>query len=548
MPNIFNVSSQIFKNFYANKGITPKSFNISEVSEEFVYKELCKLDPRKSTGIDGIKPIFLKDGADVIKSAVTHVINLSIKNQVVPENLKYAIVKPLHKKNSRLEVGNYRPVSILCIVSKIMERAVYEQIMKHIKDNKLLYEYQSGFRQSYSTDTCLINLMDYIRNLKSNGKYVGMVLLDLQKAFDTVNHEILGNKLEAMGINFTEWIKSYLGGRQQIVIANETRSDPGTVTCGVPQGSILGPLLFLCYVNDMPISVRCKLLLYADDSALIVSGSDPQSIADKLSEELESCRKWLMDNKLSLHLGKTESILFGSKKKLRKVESFEVRCGEEIIKHVKSVKYLGVQIDDDLSGSSIVKETIKKANTRLKFLYRNRNMLNFECRKTLCSALIQCHFDYSCSSWYPGINKGLKDKLQTTQNKMIRFILNLDNRAHIGNKERVKAGFLNVTDRVKQLKLGHVFKIKSKTSPYYLSTNFQRLNENENRIVTRATANNFFKPRICNNTFAYSAISDWNDLPSNIKDIKGEKNFKDRLKKCILEEAEKKENNPFMYY
>merc|ERR1712055_717112 len=109
-----------------NKGITPKSFNISEVSEEVVYKELCKLDPTKSTGIDGIKPIFLKDGADVIKSAVTHVINLSIKPQVVPDELKSAIVKPLYKKNSRLEVGNYRPVSILCIVSKIMERAVYE--------------------------------------------------------------------------------------------------------------------------------------------------------------------------------------------------------------------------------------------------------------------------------------------------------------------------------------------------------------------------------------------------------------------------------------
>merc|ERR1712121_580770 len=280
----------------------------------------------------------------------------------------------------------------------------------------------------------------------------------------------------------------------------------------------------------MPISVRCKLLLYADDSALIVSGSDPQTIADILSEELESCKKWLTDNKLSLHLGKTESILFGSKKKLKNIESFEVRCGEVVIKHVKSVKYLGVQIDDDLSGSSIVKETIKKANTRLKFLYINKNMLSFECRKTLCSALIQCHFDYSCSSWYPGINKRLKDKLQTTQNKMIRFILNLDNRAHIGNKERVKAGFLSVTDRVKQLKLGHVFKIKNKTSPYYLSTNFQRLNEIENRPVTRGTANNFFRPRICTDTFTYSAIREWNKLPGKIKDIKSEKAFKDTLK------------------
>ena len=114
--------------------------------------------------------------------------------------------------------------------------------------------------------------MDYIRMLKSKGNYIGMVLLDLQKAFDTVDHEILCEKLEAMGINFTKWFKSYLGDRKQIVVANETSSESGIVSCGVPQGSILGPLLFLCYVNDMSISVKCKLLLYADDSALIVSG------------------------------------------------------------------------------------------------------------------------------------------------------------------------------------------------------------------------------------------------------------------------------------
>lgn len=143
-----------------------------------------------------------------------------------------------------------------------------------------------------------------------------MILLDLQKAFDTVDPEILCNKLEALGINLTKWFKSYLEGRQQMVIANETRSDPGIVSCGVPQGSILGPLLFLCSVNSMPISIKCKLLLYADDSAVLVSGSDPKTIADKLSEELESCRKWLMDNELALHLGKTEAILYGSKRQI----------------------------------------------------------------------------------------------------------------------------------------------------------------------------------------------------------------------------------------
>ena len=246
------------------------------------------------------------------------------------------------------------------IISKILEKAVYVQLEKYLIDNNLLYEYQSGFRKSYSTDTCLINLMDTIKMENSQGLYAGMVLLDLQKAFDTVDHDILCKKLETMGLDFTNWFKSYLKGRTQVVIANETSSEAGSVTCGVPQGSILGPLLFLCYVNDMPMSIKCKLLLYADDSALIISGKDPKVIAEKLTKELESCQQWLMDNKLSLHLGKTEAMIFGTKRKLKKVESFEVKCGNIKINNVNEVKYLGLQIDDNLSGEAAVKNVLKK--------------------------------------------------------------------------------------------------------------------------------------------------------------------------------------------
>ena len=158
-------------------------------------------------------------------------------------------------------------------------------------------------------------------------------------------------------------------------------------------------------------------------------------------------------------------------------------------------------------------------------------MLEFLARKTFCSALIQCHFDYSCSSWYPGINKTLKDKLQIAQNKMIRFILNLNNRAHIGQKELDKAGFLNVSKRVTQLKLGQVFKINNKSCPRYLNQHFNRLNEGDERIATRGKAHNFHIPRINTNTFAYTAIKDWNSLPARIKEIKSENLFKEKIKK-----------------
>ena len=548
LPKVFDTGSESFKEYYIAKGVVPKSQKIFRVSEEFVYKELCELNISKATGIDGFKPKFLKDGADVIKGPVTHIINLSLESGVVPNGLKSAIVKPLYKKGSRLDVGNYRPVSILPTISKIMERAVYLQMEKHLKDKNILYEFQSGFRASYSTDTCLINLQDGIRIDISQGKYVGMVLMDLQKAFDTVDHDILLEKLDSMGFDNHKWFESYLKGRKQMVVANDVSSETGTVTCGVPQGSILGPLLFLCYVNDMPISVKCKLLLYADDSALIISGFDPEKIAEELSRELESCRQWLIDNKLSLHLGKTEAILFGSKRKLKRVNSFAVKCGDIKIANVNRVKYLGLQIDNDLSGTSVIEEITNKCNTRLKFLYRYKDILNLEMRKTLCTALVQCSFDYSCCSWYPGLNETFKKKLQVMQNKMIRFILRLENTSSIRNKEFVSAGFFKVSNRVKQLLLGHAFKIRNNLCPNYLTENIVKLNENSDRSETRSKAFNFQVPRISSNTFAFNAIKEWNNLSNSIKNIKGTQAFKDKVKEFLKTSAEDFENNPFMYY
>ena len=532
---IYDVGSNYFLDYYKSKGVNAKSFKLTKVSEEFIFNQLKNINPSKSTGIDGIRPIFLKDSADFLKEVVLHIINLSIETDTVPNLFKYAIVKPIHKKDSRLEVENYRPISILCILSKILERAVYNQVDQYLKDNKLIYEFQSGFRGSYSTDTSLINLIDHIKMLNSQNMYVGMVLLDLQKAFDTVDHDILCKKLEIMGLDITNWLKSYLNQRKQIVEANGIKSEVGIVTCGVPQGSILGPLLFLCYVNDMTISVKCKLLLYADDSALIVSGNDPKIIAETLSRELESCKQWLFDNKLSLHLGKTEAILFGSKQKLNKVKCFDVKCGDKSIKVVNTVKYLGIQIDNDLSCTNLVANIVNKCNTRLKFLYRHREMLSYKSRKTLCNALIQCHFDYACSSWYPGIGKTLKNKLQVAQNKMMRFMLNLGNREHIGKKEFNIIGILDVSSRVSQLKLGHAFKINKKTSPEYLNFHFQKLNEIEGRIATRAKAYNFHVPKISPNTFAYTTIKDWNNLPNDIKSINNFKYFKEKVVKHLGE-------------
>ena len=182
---------------------------------------------------------------------VSHIVNFSIMSEALPSGFKDARVIPLFKKGSRLDPGNYRPVSILNILSKVLERAVCDQLTRYLETKKVLYGFQSGFRGKFSTETCLVELSDYIRDEVSKGNFVGMVLIDLQKAFDCVDHGILLKKLRVMGIGNVDWFRSYLSGRRQCIVVNGTQSEFKEVSCGVPQGSILGPILFLCYINDM---------------------------------------------------------------------------------------------------------------------------------------------------------------------------------------------------------------------------------------------------------------------------------------------------------
>ena len=193
--NIYSTVSPLVKQFYTDKNVRPNSFELHPISENFVNNELNKLNVNKSAGYDEIQAKFLRDGYSEIREVITHLINLSITTNVFPEEFKFAKVRPLYKKNDKTEVENFRPISILCILSKILEKAVHVQLEKYLTDNNILYSYQSGFRKGYSTDSCLINLLDYIHCGLSEGDYVGMVLLDLQKAFDTVNHKVLCENL-----------------------------------------------------------------------------------------------------------------------------------------------------------------------------------------------------------------------------------------------------------------------------------------------------------------------------------------------------------------
>ncbi len=239
-----------FVEFYSQQEVKVNGFSFEKVSEAVVLEKLKNLNSSKATGLDNIPARFLRDAAEVITPCITHIINMSIEQGYCPNDFKFARVIPLYKKGSKLEHGNYRPVSILCSLSKIIEKIIFEQIDKYLASHNLLYEFQSGFRKSHSTDTCVLYLTDHIRREVDKGYFCGMVMLDLQKAFDTVDHGILICKLKAIGFNdlAVNWVSSYLRDRKQVVDIGGTMSQPQCIECGVPQGSVLGPLFFLIYI------------------------------------------------------------------------------------------------------------------------------------------------------------------------------------------------------------------------------------------------------------------------------------------------------------
>ena len=329
-------------------------------------------------------------------------------------------------------------------------------------------------------------------------------------------------------------MQSYLEGREQIVAVNGTLSSPLPVSCGVPQGSILGPLLFLIYVNDMSSACECNLFLFADDSALLVSHKDKLQVEKVLSSELGRICTWLSDNKLSLHLGKTESILFGSHSKLSKADGFTVKVGDNIITRKNEITYLGSILEANLSGDKMATNVIKKVNQRTRFLYRISSLVNKNTLKTLTGALIQGFFDYACTSWYHSTSKILKTRLQTSQNKLVRLLLGLTPLTHLTPAHFDSLGWLRVDDRVQHLAMGLVHKIRYSTKiPMYLSKYFLNVNEVHSHN-TRGSTTNHVQPRFGTNkglnSFRSYATKMWNALPTVIKTCKSLVSFKNTLK------------------
>ena len=313
------------------------SFKFKEVLETFVLGQLRRLKTSKAVGLDNIPPRLFKDAAHIIAQPLTTIINASLHQAKVPTEWKSARVIPLFKQGKANDMDNYRPISILATASKLLERAVHVQLVNYLQEHKLLSPYQCGFRKGHSTEFAALSFTDTIKRNIDQGQLTGAVFVDLRKAFDTIDHSNLLRKLSAIGIvgNEHNWFNDYLDGRSQIVGINDVLSDNEPVTVGVPQGSILGPRLFVLNVNDLPnIICHCSVLMYADDTVLFYSGLDVATIEQKLNDDLQRIGSWLWDNNLIVNTKKTEAMLFGTCARLKNVESFQIYIHGQAIRQL----------------------------------------------------------------------------------------------------------------------------------------------------------------------------------------------------------------------
>ena len=422
------IGPQLAKNIKSD--INPLSY-VKSVNNSMVLTDVTSTEVRNviaslknsSSGYDEFPPFVGKSCVEAYIKPLTHLINLSLKSGVFPSELKLAKVVPIFKAGDTSAINNYRPISVLSFFSKVYEKIVYNHVLDFVDDNNVLYDYQYGFRHSHSTQQAIITLIDRISKSLVKGDIAIIILLDLKKAFDTVDHRILLRKLYAYGIRGTllKWFESYLTGRTQYVAFNGTNSDTHYVKCGVPQGSILGPLLFILYMNDIcSVSKLLFTLLYADDTCVLLSGKDLNDLIAVLNVELISLSVWLKSNKLSLNTQKTFFMVF-HRARLKTANCNDLVIDNASITRVNSAKYLGIIMDVKFNWIEHITYIKNKISKAIGNMYKARQYLNKSSLVNLYYSYVYPYLTYCIEVWGCACPTHLQC-LFLLQKKIIRII------------------------------------------------------------------------------------------------------------------------------
>ena len=510
--------------------------SVFEAIDGKILEETVQHLKTSTCALDILPTSFFKSVFNCLEADLLKVVNASLLSGTFPKSLKTAVVKPLLKKSSldNIILSNYRPISNLPFIGKIIEKVVFNQLNKFLSLNGYFDNFQSGFRQHHSTETALIKIINDIRLNTDSGKLSVLVLLDLSAAFDTVDHNILLDRLENwVGLSemVLKWFRSYLEGRGYYVSIGDHKSEWTSMTCGVPQGSILAPLLFNLYMLPLSQIMRKNQIAYhsyADDTQIYLALSpNDYSPIDSLCQCIDEIKNWMCLNFLQLNKDKTEVIAFGNKDEVLKVNAYLHSRGQTTKNQVRN---LGVILESDLSFSSHVKTITKSAYYHLKNIARIRCFVSNQDLEKLVHAFITSRVDY-CNGLLTGLPKKTIRQLQLVQNAAARILSRTRKYEHITPVLR-SLHWLPVTFRIDFKVLLLVYKSLNGLGPQYIAD--MLIEYKPNRSLRSSGSSHLVIPRVHSkqgeSAFSCYASRSWNQLPEEIRCAPTVATFKSRLK------------------
>ena len=494
----------------------PQSMFLNYITELEVLTYIKQLNPNKATRSDCIPTKYIKLSAEVIAPALTLIFNKCIEKGVFPEDLKIAEVIPIFKKGDKTKLNNHRPISKLSPFSKIFERHLHTELTKFINKHNILHPHQYGFRQNSSTEQAITQITQEISTNIQNKYYTCSIFLDLAKAFDTIDHKILISKLYNYGIRGlpAKLLINYLTNRSQRTKINNYYSNFENITCGIPQGSILGPLLFNLYINDLPNVSDFSVRLFADDACLNLKNKNPDKLEAEVNKQLTKISNWTKINKLSINHSKSKVIIFN---RINNTKKFEIKMDEQILERVTNIKYLGVHLDEKLNWKIHIKKVQAKLSTASYILSKTRHYVPQSTLKLLYYSLAYSNFNY-CITAYGGTYKTNLNPIIILQKRIIRII------THNKFDAPSKPIFLTL----KLLPFQYVYRLnililmyKIKNNLITGSYNLSQIQQTHNYSTRLSQQDNFYqnfnRTDIGQATSSAQGVKLWREIPTELK-------------------------------
>lgn len=519
--NKFECSEQLKE--FCSRQLNSKSnvslFSIPYISVTEVIDLILNIKNSKASGHDAINSNFLKMSVPFIAESLTYIYNLCIQQNIFPQSLKIGKVTPIPKTKELSDVNNFRPISVLSILSKPLERHVHKHLSNFLESSNLLLDSQSGFRTNHSCQTALTEIIDRWLLSINKSKVNGSVFLDFKKAFDLVNHNIILKKLKEYGLSQSclSFFESYLKDRKQSVNINGSLSYEGGILYGVPQGSILGPLLFSIFINDLPLSIsdpNINCTLFADDATIDTSDKDVQVISERLQTCINEISGWCFSNHMILNPSKTKCMIITTRQKHQlKLPKLNLTVQSQPVEQVNTHRLLGVTIDEQLNWKPHIRTVCNKVSKNIFLLSKLKYYLNFESRKLFFHAHIKSHIDYASTLWDRCADVHLI-RLNSLYRRATKHVM-LESSVPTDSKLE-QMHLLSLRKQLIFKKYVYMHKVLFGKTPQNIKLLFQRFKQSGKCSRNKTLRFPYPKIEIFKTSFSYSGAFIWNKLPATL--------------------------------